>query len=530
MSPKPFNDLMRRDRATNRFQIKIALSFAITTGVLLAMLCAAAIVFTRAAASAPSFVPGPCPVPPKPIPELRQARCGRLIVPENRRYPNARTISLAVAIVPAVSSNRPSDPIVWLAGGPGDDAITEIPMALAGKLNATRDVIFMSQRGTYTARPRLTCEPVDRWAAETLDMPYDAAATGKAYSDATLECRRELAGRTSDLAAYNTLESADDLEDLRLALHIAKWNVYGISYGTDLALTYVRQHPDGIRAVAIDGVFPPSLAGGVAAWTSAGEGINAVFKACRDQAPCRKRYGDIGATFRRLVIQYEASPKTVEVQVQGHSGKVRVKISGGMLVQWAVSPGTHLAATLPASFYALAHGDPTPIASSWAAPKLDAGGIGVFSHGLFYGVSCGEWVPYETEQSVVAAGRRAFPTFPISVLRNAPNLPFMRENCRAWDVPAVSPVVRAATTSKIPTLVINAQYDAQTAASFGAYVAKTLPNSTVVTIPNVAHVAFGSPSKAANACAYAIARSFFDALKADTSCVGRVPATSFALR
>ena len=187
-------------------------------------------------------------------------------------------------------------------------------MAMAGKLNADRDVIFMSQRGTYTAQPRLTCDPVDRWAAETLNMPYDAAATGKAYVVATLQVPRELAARTYDLGAYNTLESAADLEDLRVALHIAKWNVYGISYGTDLALTYLREHPGGIRSVAIDGVFPPSLAGGVAAWTSAGEGINAVFEACKPQAACRKRYGDIGATFRRLVIRYEASPKTVKVK------------------------------------------------------------------------------------------------------------------------------------------------------------------------------------------------------------------------
>src|SRR5262249_28158589 len=290
-----------------------------------------------------------------------------------------------VAIVPASAPRAKSDPIVWLAGGPGDDAITEIPMALAGKLNANRNVIFMSQRGTYTARPKLTCEAVDRWAANTLDMPYDAAATASAYSVAPLKCRRELTALTTDLGAYNTLESADDLEALRVALHVAKWNVYGISYGTDLALLYMRQHPGGIRSVAIDGVLPPSLAGGVAAWISAGEGINAVFKACRDQAACRRRYGDIGATFRRLVIRYEASTETVAVHVQGRRGKVNVKISGGMLVQWAVSPGTHVAARVPAFIDALVHGDPSPIASTWAAPKLDPAGIGVLGNGLWYG-------------------------------------------------------------------------------------------------------------------------------------------------
>jgi pimeloyl-ACP methyl ester carboxylesterase len=486
---------------------------------------------TRAADTTQRFVSGPCPAPPQPIAELKQARCGRLTVPENRQHAGSRTITLAVAIVKARSPRAKMDPVVWLAGGPGDDAITEIPMALAGNLNADRDVIFMSQRGTYTARPSLTCESVDRWAAQTLDMPYDSAATGKAYSVATLQCRRELAAKSDDLGAYNSLQSADDLEDLRTALRIPKWNVYGISYGTDLALTYMKLHPGGIRSVAIDGVFPPSLAGGVAAWRSAGEGINAVFDACRAQAACRQRYGDIGATFRRLVLQYEASPKTVKVAVPGHPGKVNVKISGGMLLQWTVSPGTHFAAKVPSSIDALAHGDPAPIASTWAAPKLDPAGIGVLSNGLFSSVSCGEWVPYETEQSVVAAGRRAFPTFPLSILRNAPNLPFMRENCRDWNVPRVPPIVRAVTKSSIPTLIINAQYDAQTAASFGDYVAKALSNTVVVTIPNVAHVAFGSPSPHANTCAFAITRSFFDRLNnADVSCIRRVPATDFVLK
>ena len=481
-------------------------------------------------ASASTFVQGPCPRPPHPIAELSHAQCGRLTVPEDRVHPNGRTISLSVAIMPAVSAPVRSDPIVWLAGGPGDDAITEIPMALAGRLDANRKVIFMSQRGTYTAHPKLTCDVVDRWAADTLNMPYDAAATGSAYAVATRKCRRELATQTPDLGAYNTLESSDDLEALRLALHVKKWNVYGISYGTDLSLTYMRMHPDGIRSVGIDGVFPPPLAGSVASWPSAGEGINAVFKACEAQTACHQRYGNIAATFQGLVNQYEASPKTVSVKVPGHSRKVDVMVSGGMLLQWAVSPGTHIAAEMPAAFDALAHGDASLIASTWAKPKLDPAGIGVLSNGLFNGVACGEWVPYETEHTVVAAGHRAFPMLSLSIWQNAPNLPFMRQNCAVWNVPSVSPQVRDATRSSIPTLVISAQYDAQTAASFGPYVARTLKNATVVTIPNVAHVAFGSPSAEANKCAFEIVRSFFDTLKrADTSCISKVPPTKFKI-
>ncbi len=131
---------------------------------------------------------------------------------------------------------------------------------------------------------------------------------------------------------------------------------------------------------------------------------------------------------------------------------------------------------------------------------------------------------------MIASGRRTFPTFPVSIWKNAPNLPFMRQNCAAYPTSRAPSSIRAITRSRIPTLVMSAQYDAQTARSFGRYVARTLPNSTTVTIPNVAHVAFASPSPAANACAQSIVRSFLDVLnKVDTSCVRRVPATKFVI-
>src|SRR4051794_12454505 len=196
------------------------LTFAIATLVTWVSLAAAEPEFR--------FEKAACPKMPVVIPELKTARCGRLTVPENRRQPNGRTISLSVAIIPAASANLKPDPIVWLAGGPGDDAITEIPMALAGDLNRNRDVIFMSQRGTYSARPSLTCDGVDRFPAETLDKPFDAPETGQAFAKATADCRHRLEALGVDLSAYNTIESSDDVEDLRLALGIEQWNLFGI--------------------------------------------------------------------------------------------------------------------------------------------------------------------------------------------------------------------------------------------------------------------------------------------------------------
>lgn len=466
---------------------------------------------------------------PQPIEALKGATCGTLVVPESRAHDTGKTITLSVAIIPAKSANKQPDPIVWLAGGPGDDALTEIPWALGGDLAADRDVVFISQRGTYSSRPNTACPSVDRAGVTTLDMPYDSEDARKAYSYAQAQCRTEVQARVGDLAAYNSTESAADLEDARVALGYPKWNVYGISYGTDLALTYMRLFPQGIRAVGIDGIFPPATAGAVSSWKAA-EGIEAVFAACAAQPACRNRYGDVDALFRKLVVQYEREPKTFTVVVPGHNEPVKVKISGGMLVQWVASPGTHLAAQVPAALDELAHGHPDRITKLWATSRLDPKSVGVVGQGLMNTISCSEWVPFETPDQVIAAGQKFFPEFPRSVLANAPNVQFVHENCSVWPVPKAPDSVRDVVKSNIPTLVISAQYDAQTAPSNGAMVARTLPNAVVVTIPNVAHVAFASPSPAANACAHKIVRSFFnDPGRADTSCAASVPPTDFVI-
>ena len=60
----------------------------------------------------------------------------------------------------------------------------------------------------------------------------------------------------ADLIAYNSTESAADFADLRKALGYAAWNVYGTWYGSYLAQTLMREHPEGIRSVVLDSVLP----------------------------------------------------------------------------------------------------------------------------------------------------------------------------------------------------------------------------------------------------------------------------------
>ena len=60
-----------------------------------------------------------------------------------------------------------------------------------------------------------------------------------------------------DLAAYNTVENAADLNDLRLALGYGKITLIGGSYGSHLALQFLRQFPKHVERIVIHGIEGP---------------------------------------------------------------------------------------------------------------------------------------------------------------------------------------------------------------------------------------------------------------------------------
>lgn len=474
------------------------------------------------AAGPPQFVPGACPRTPRPVPALAGAHCGSLVVSEDRSRPGGPTIRLAVAIIPAASSSPAPDPVVHLTGGPGSDAIDDAQFLVDAGLNRDRDLIVMAQRGTLHSEPNLACPEVDRFYARAVGLRYDAEPTEELLVHAMGECRDRLAAGGVDLSAYNTLENAADFADLRAALGIARWNVYGYSYGTDLALTYLREHPEGIRTVTIDSVVPPQVVSLPWTWSSAGEGIGAILRACRDQPLCDDRYPHLGRTLARQVRRLEAEPLTLRTMPPGGGPEVEVVLDGGALVNLLVGNAVP-SADVPAALDELAHDDPHRFAAARAAGSTPA--VGEFAYGLTESVACGEWVPGGSAEDLLEAGRRAFPGFPDQVLAQAPQLPYQSEVCRTWDVPDLTSVQRVAARSAVPTLVLSGTFDAKTGARWGRYAARTLPEATVVRIPGIGHwVTPQSP------CAQRVLASFLaDPAAVDTGCVADLAPAPFTI-
>ncbi|MFJ3927464.1 alpha/beta fold hydrolase [Streptomyces sp. NPDC090022] len=465
------------------------------------------------AAAGSRFVPGPCPrTAPEPIEALATARCGVLEVPENRARPGGRTIRLAVAVIPATSAKPAQDPVVFMAGGPGGEVFDDIPFLVSSGLNRDRDLIVMAQRGNRYDTPDLACPELDRFSATSVGLPSYAPHTQRLMLDAVQRCRDRLTAGGTDLGAYNSTENAADFADLRTALGIAQWNVYGHSYGSNLAMTYLRLHPRGIRAVALDSIAPGQYVSLPFAWSGAREGLENLYAACAAEPRCKSRYPDLERTLNEQVRELEARPLTLNARPPQGGAPVKVVLDGGALVNLLVAKAIPFA-DVPAAIDELGRGRPERFARARAAGSAQV--LGQTAHGLTHSVVCAEWVPDHTASDVLEAGRKAFPDWPEEVLAQAPQLAFQEQVCRVWDVPDRTATQRVAPVSTVPTLFINGTGDMKTGASWARRTARTLPDSTTVQVPGIGHwVVPQSP------CAQKVLASFLTRpTTPDTACV-----------
>lgn len=312
-----------------------------------------------------------------------------------------------------------------MAGGPGEAAILDTPFLVDAGINRNRDVVIMDQRGTLYDDPDLNCPEIDRFYARQVSLVYDAPSTGKAQAAAAAACRRRLVNNGVNLSAYNTTENAQDFVDLRRVLGIRQWNVYGYSYGTDLALSLMRDHPDGIRTVIIDSVLPPDVVNLPFTWKSAREGITTIFGDCQTQPACARKYPHLLATFTQQVNRLEKHPIVRNVVPPQGGRAVKVVLDGGTILNMLVGNNPK-PPDVPRAIVQLAAGNPRLfLEARRAAANVSA--VPEQALGMTQSIACREWTPYGSQAAILRAGRDVFPTLPASVLANAPQMPFEHE-------------------------------------------------------------------------------------------------------
>ena len=416
--------------------------------------------------------------------------CGILDVPENRLDPNTAAIQLDVAILRAQSGTSRADPVVYLAGGPGSSSLDEFysdPESwLIYAFTNDRDLIFIDQRGTGYSQPSLDCPEVDSEEFDTSSDPEVAAAQA---------CRDRLAGEGIDLTAYNSAQSAADIEDLRMALGYEQWNLYGISYGTRLALTVMRDHPQGIRSVTLDSTYPPNVDAPVEEGIHLIEALGVLLDGCSDDPDCDAAYPDLDDVFVNTVMRLNDLPEVAVLIDPETDEEYEQEISGDDLANAVLSGlnDAQIIPLLPRVIFEVSQGNFETFsllegsggAGMWRQDEQDVSD----SEGMNFSVQCREEYALSSYAAAEAQALTEIPDALMAVVFGPTMVYF--EVCEFWGAGQAEIIENTAVSSDIPTLILAGQYDPVTPPAWGQIAARTLSNSFFFEFPGLGHAVTG---------------------------------------
>jgi pimeloyl-ACP methyl ester carboxylesterase len=402
-----------------------------------------------------------------------EAEQGRLEVPENRSRPGGRRIEIAFVRFRSTAA-KPGPPVVYLAGGPGGSGIAtaagpRFPLFMA--MREAGDVIALDQRGVGQSRPNLECR-------ETLDYPLDRPGDReellRLYRDRSRACARFWTDQGVDLSAYNTNESADDIEALRHALGVEQISLWSTSYGTHLALAVIRRHERSVRRAILAGVEGPDhtlkLPGTVR------RQFEVLSQLYRSDSRVGPLVPDLLGFIEALCARLHEQPAAAEVTAPETGQRIWVTVGSFDVQLFAASMLGRISAieSFPAEAAAMSRGDFTPLARfALAYRRAPLGSAMSWMMDCASGASDERYAQFEREEQ----------EFPLGGLSDFP-YPWVRD---AWDCPDLGADFRKPIRSSVPVLFVSGALDGRTPASNVDEVRPGFPNSQHVLIENTAH-------------------------------------------
>ncbi len=234
--------------------------------------------------------------------------------------------STAFAIIKSSKATR--DPILFLHGGPGGRSIADRHMWLApqSKILNSHNLILIDQKGSGESEPSLDCWEV----------------TEGLSNDAISACKTRLSMEGIDFSSYQIRGIAEDIVDLRIALGIDKWNLYGVSFGSRIALELIAIDEAAINSVVLDSPLP----GNVAAYDSlpheSERAINFAIDNCQkikkcilsastqETSPCSNPQNLISECLNDLLLELHTNPiifSTAEKNISVDDSKFALELA-----------------------------------------------------------------------------------------------------------------------------------------------------------------------------------------------------------
>lgn len=458
-------------------------------------LCACACLFQASGQPlVPRFEASDCAVT---IPKGEKVECGYLVVREERALKNSPTIRLPIIILRSENPHPQPDPILRTLGGPGASSLRMISGRRFSPWLKDRDVIIFEQRGTRYAQPALECPEVDAANINSAKQNLDAKTARRNEVQAAKSCHERLTRQGINLSAYNSAESAADIEDLRRVLKLDKLNLYGVSYSARLMLNVVRDYPQGIRSVVLESTLPPQVNYDEVGVDEIVRSLNVLFRNCQTDARCAAAYPKLEEEFYAAVNRLNRQPISVSVKDAKTGETSDIKLHGNDFATWLIdyllSNDAAAIAAAPLVIHQTFQGKYDAF-RKYANDKTNSSSS---SLGMRYSVWCGEEMAFESLRKIKAQSFR-YPRLRGYEVMALPDI------CRVWKVRPAKAIENRPVKSDVPTLILTAEYDAYTPPHWGVSAAKTLKHSFLFEVPWVGH----GPAFS-NSCAREMIAEFF---------------------
>lgn len=434
----------------------------------------------------------------------QQVQCGKLEVPENYKQQKGKKISINFAVLPAIDNSQNNEPLMFLAGGPGQAAVS-----LAGgiykafnEVRKTRDLILVDQRGTGESNP-LQCKN-----AEELD-PYTNLPSDFSVEEIKT-CLSQLDG---DLSQYTSENAIRDFDAVREALGHEKIAIYGGSYGTRAGLVYMRMFPESLTSVILDSVGPIEVPIGLFG-KSAERSFNMLLENCQTEDSCQQAYPNLATEFEQVKKALAEEPVTVSIPHPRLGTPIAMKVDEQKFVSTIFSQlySVEMRSLVPLIIHQASKGNFAPLAGSTAAGDI---GEGMYM-GLTFNILCNEDVPRISESNWEDDAKN---TFNGSIGQYG-----LKLACPLWPKYNVDSEFYQPVTEDIPTLIISGDLDPVTPPSNAEYSDSTLPNSKHIVMPHSSHTPGVQP------CAMEMINEFLKTQnpnELDDACIADIPPESF---
>ncbi|CAN5392443.1 alpha/beta fold hydrolase [soil metagenome] len=467
-------------------------------GLLIAA-CALTVVVARAAHATSTGLPGrSCHLPGYE----QSLRCFGIEVPVDYLQASGEKMRLQVIVAPAFREAARPDPVFVLAGGPGQAGsdILRLLDTTFRKARATRDIVFIDQRGTGLSG-KLDCDNLQALVEQ--ELPEQEVA---------IEACMKSLGRPYRF--YNTEYSARDLDQVRQALKFERINLWGSSYGTRLGQAYARLFPAQIRSLILDAVVAPDQI--IFAWGRDGQAaLDRMFTNCVENRACATAYPNLPAQFKSLLRRVAEGSIKIDFSHPRTARQTTINLTSPKFLQTvrAALYSADSRSRLPFLIDSADKGNWQPfLAQMYSTTDISVDGPAI---GLLLSIACAEDMSRLTPAIVSEEEGNSFLA--------ASEIKLIRRWCRFVEVPAIP--FREPTPIDAPSLLLSGALDPVTPPRRAESAMKQMPHAQHFAVANAGH------GISQLGCAPRLLREFLDhpeqALKAD--CLKEIPPTSFQL-